>query len=213
MNRFLKKESINVAGFEILKAGSLLKREREALLKVRRDLFDQTKVFLDLSNEMAEALGISQDEAWSIINQNGITETGEDLRVKILPFMIKLQERLNPENAQAEYPERAVEIFLRSRLDSNWLKQVAPELGEAFGLQVSKEQIAAIQKVSFVDYLDDPIREQIIKQLVFLLPEAIFDEILDLLAKEQNQWKELDPQEAVAEEEVIDKADPLPLES
>ncbi|BAU12885.1 hypothetical protein LEP3755_34180 [Leptolyngbya sp. NIES-3755] len=207
MSRFIKRETINVFGVEVFKVGSLLKREREALLKVRRDLFDQTKAFLDLSNQMSEDLGITQDEAWALINSNGINQAGEDLRAKILPYMIELQKRLDPNYAQQEYPSAAIEIFLRSRLDSNWIKEAAPDLEQELGLKLDKNQLAAIQKVPFADYLDDPIRKDIIRRLVQLLPEYIYDEILDLLDKEQRQWKPVEPQVA---EEVIDESDPLP---
>ena len=211
-NRFRKPEIVDLCGFQMSKLGSLLKREREYLLETKSRLTSSVQTLLDLADEIAASLNIPQAEAWQILNSNGINSAGEDVKVKILPYLLRLQDSLDSSKVEEEYKDEAVLMILRSRLKPAFLEEIRSELNEAFDIRITDEQISHIKEVEYSDFLTDKVRAEVCSEIVSKLTEEIFEALLDFVLNEQSQWKNNDPSDSdeSAEVEVVDNTDPLP---
>jgi hypothetical protein len=207
-NRFRKPEVVNLCGIELNKLGSLLKREREYLLETKSRLTSSVQTLLDLADEIAANLNIPQAEAWQILNSNGINSAGEDVKVRILPYLLRLQDSLDSSKVEEDYKDEAVLMILRSRLKPSFLEEIRSELDEIFDIKITDEQISKFKEVEYSDYLTDKIREEVCREIVSKLTEEIFEALLDFVLNEQSQWKSIDPSEST-EVEVVDNTDPL----
>lgn len=201
-NRFgTRKEIVNVGGFDLIKYGSLQKREREYLLQVHRRLLNRTSIFLDMGRKIAQELGIPEKEAWALIQSGGV-EADPEVKDKLLPYLVELNEKLDQKYVNLEYVMEAAVMLLASRLDS--LKEIAPDLNDAFGLAIPTRTITEFDKVPVGFRFTSEIRFQIAREIINGITEDIYEALVEFVANEERQWK---PEES--EQAEVDYSDPL----
>jgi hypothetical protein len=158
-------KQIEIAGFILLKLGSL-KRKESAWFSARdKEVMTGLVEILKIANEMAIANDIDPSDAYQIVSSYGSSE-GSDL---LVPYSDRLAPLVALLGTQESTPAAAVTMILRSRLDSTWLANNKVNLSNCYGIQVEGEG------------WQDAYTEE--------LPEEAIDLIWAFIQNERNRWK------------------------
>jgi hypothetical protein len=169
---FITPELVTIAGFQLLKLGSLKRKEMAFINKHRKEIVRGYMEVNRIALEISEKYEITEAEALSIVNNFGL-DGGNEALLEYTDRLIPLVELLTTQDAQ---PGQAVSMLLRSRLSPDWLKDNAENLLSAFGIKVEE---TGIWRDEFIDELT----------------EQAIDSLYKFLIQEQNEWKAPEPEQ------------------
>jgi len=199
-NRFRKPAIALIGGFELAQYDSLLARERWKLLETRKEIFGGLQGLVSLAEDVAARLEVNSEIAWHILQNNGIAPDGSNYKSEIVPFLLRMAKLRDSDEQNRNYMMQSVAVCFASRLSPDWLRGARDELTEAFGLQITDDQLDHFGATQPNDRLDDSGCMALAEAIARSMPTDIFEEILDFVAREENGGQ--DPEEtADAEEE------------
>ena len=164
-------KQIEIAGFILLKLGSL-KRKESAWFSARdKEVMTGLVEILKIAQEIAIANDIDPSDAYQIVSSYGSSE-GSDL---LVPYSDRLAPLVALLGTQESTPAAAVTMILQSRLEATWLFNNKVSLANCYGIQVEGEGWQPA-------YTEE-------------LPEEAIDLIWEFIQNERNRWKDPEPQE------------------
>jgi hypothetical protein len=170
-------KQIEIAGFILLKLGSL-KRKESAWFSARdKEVMTGLVEILKIAQEIAIANDIDPSDAYQIVSSYGSSE-GSDL---LVPYSDRLAPLVALLGTQESTPAAAVTMILQSRLDGVWLANNKTNLFNCYGIQVEGEGWQAA-------YTEE-------------LPEEAIDLIWEFIQNERNRWKTPETQDLTVGED------------
>jgi hypothetical protein len=170
-------KQIEIAGFILLKLGSL-KRKESAWFSARdKEVMTGLVEILKIAQEIALANDIDPSDAYQIVSSYGSSE-GSDL---LVPYSDRLAPLVALLGTQEATPAAAVTMILQSRLDAMWLANNKVDLSNCYGIKVEGEGWQE-------SYTEE-------------LPEEAIDLIWEFIQNERNRWKTPEPQDLTVGED------------
>jgi hypothetical protein len=164
-------KQIEIAGFILLKLGSLKRKESKWFGARDREVMTGLVEILKIAQEIAIANDIDPSDAYQIVSSYG-SSAGSDL---LVPYSNRLAPLVALLGTQESTPAAAVTMILQSRLDSTWLANNKINLFNCYGIQVEGEG------------WQDSYTEE--------LPEEAIDLIWEFIQNERQRWQLLAPTE------------------
>lgn len=164
-------KQIEIAGFVLLKLGSLKRKESGWFSARDREVMTGLVEILKIAQEIAIANDIDPSDAYQIVSSYGTSE-GSDL---LVPYSDRLAPLVALLGTQDSTPAAAVSMILQSRLDAMWLANNKVNLANCYGIQVEGE-----------GWKDSYTEE---------LPEEAIDLLWEFIQNERNRWKTPEPVE------------------
>ncbi len=157
---------IEIAGFILLKLGSLKRKESAWFTARDKTVMTGLVEILKIAQELALANDIDPSDAYQIVSSYG-SSAGSDL---LIPYSDRLAPLVDLLGLQESTPAAAVTMILQSRLDSTWLANNKVNLSNCYGIQVEG---SGWQEA----YTDE-------------LPEEAIDLIWEFINNERNRWQQ-----------------------
>jgi hypothetical protein len=170
-------KQIEIAGFVLLKLGSLKRKESGWFSARDREVMTGLVEILKIAQEMAIANDIDPSDAYQIVSSYG-SSAGSDL---LVPYSDRLAPLVGLLGTQEATPAAAVTMILQSRLDSTWLANNKINLSNCYGIQVDGEGWQE-------SYTEE-------------LPEEAIDLLWEFIQNERNRWQTPEVQELTVGED------------
>ena len=158
-------KQIEIAGFVLLKLGSLKRKESGWFSNRDRDVMTGLVEILKIAQEIAIANDIDPSDAYQIVSSYGSSE-GSDL---LVPYADRLAPLVSLLGTQDSTPAAAVTMILQSRLETTWLFNNKSDLANCYGIKVEGDGWQP-------SYTEE-------------LPEAAIDLLWEFIQNERNRWK------------------------
>jgi len=198
VSRFKKRVFADIEGFQIAQYDSLLARESFKLLELRKEVFNGIKGMFALVEEIELKLGVSNGEAWHVIQNKGVATDGTDYKVEMVPYFLRFAKMQDSEAQQQNFMRQSVVTILSHRLEPKWLLANLADLVAAFPLALTVEDVEKFAAVEPSERLSDPDALYIGQELTSGIPEYIFNAIISFISKEQNYGVEIPEEVDVA---------------
>jgi hypothetical protein len=157
-------EQIVIAGFTLLKYGSLKRKESKWFVDRDKEIMRGLVKILQIAQELALANEISGEDAYAIVSAYGGSNGSEML----LPYADRLAPLIELLGQQDATPSATVTMMLQSRLPNQWLADNKGKLQDAYGITIEGNHWDA-------SYTED-------------LPEETIDLLWEFVNNERNRW-------------------------
>lgn len=164
----------------------LHKYSRPGFNQLERDFYAEEVIgneamlvrYQELAEKVAASKGIDIEKVYDIFLK--ASQDAKSALEQLGGFMIELQEIMAEQNRQQRHQKiRLVEMLLRSRLRPDFLLGNTEELDQEFGVQIPEKERDYLLKLPRNRWLKDAIREDVIKQICWLLPSSIVNELYE----------------------------------
>jgi hypothetical protein len=164
----LSREIVEIAGFPLVKLGSLKVRERNWFNQDRVDNAKYSLKLAEIANAIAVEFEVSPERALEIVSN---PRSGDPMLVQYADELAGLPDRLY---LDMTLTSRSVTMFLSSRLEEGFLSKNSQAIGQRYGIEIDSE---GEWEQAYTDEL----------------PESVIDAIVEFMNGETTRWKEPEP--------------------